>query len=655
MSGNAQSIRAGKAFVELFADNTKLAKGLKEAKKYVNDFGNSLKDVGTKMFAGGSAIVAPLVTAAHIYQSMGDAVGNAASRTGMTAEAFSALAFAANQADVEVEAFEGGIRKMQKTIGAAAMGSKSSAEGIQALGLSVADLKAMSPDKQFLAIADRIARIEDPAVRAAMAMGIFGRGGAALLPMMQDGALGINEMMAEAERLGLVISTQDAEAASKFEETLKKLWATLKKAAFDIGSAVVPVLQGLAGRIISVTANVSQWIKTHKELIREVLVGAAIVAGLGAAFIVVGVAIKFVAKAIGAVLGVLSFLKTVFGMIRAAVTFLLTPLGMVVGAIAGIIAIAYKLGAFDRAIQSVKASMAALADETRTTFGAIAQAVKGGNIMAAVKVLWSYVKMEWKAGTNWLMGIWDWFTFALRKAFSVAGYGIIETGKVVWNALQDGWDALVFVMCQAWNGFSTGIAVVWEEIKASAAKAWNYVRALWSDIDVGQANQAIEDEKNAAVAALENKSGQAYLDHEAENAARSQQRENELQMMIDEDNRAYADLQREQDARAKARADELAQATKEWKDAVAAAKAADKNAVPKAVKSAIPSSAQTQAAIAAIAKLDVRGTFNAFALASLNAANISTAEKTANATAETARNTRKLTEQIAEMDENSFT
>lgn len=652
MTANGNAIRAGRAFVELFADNTALVRGLRAAKKELTAFGKEVREIGSRMFAGGAAVVTPLLAAAKAYASAGTDAAQAARRTGMTVEAFSALAFAAGQSDVKAGRLESGLRRMQKTLAAAADGSKSAKENLADLGLRVEDLASLRPEQQFALVADRIARIEDPAQRTAAALGIFGRGGAELIPLVAGGAAGIAKLTAEASRLGLVMSTEDAEAAESFGKALKKLWAVLRQAVSDIGSAVAPVLQGLARWLTEVTVNVSRWIRTHQELIRQVLVGAAIVAGFGAALVVVGVAVKIVAGVIGALVTVISVLHAVFGAVAAAMSFLLTPLGLVLANLAVFTAIAAKLGAFDRAIQSVKASLAALADETRTTFGAIAAAVKGGDILAAVKVLWSYVKMEWKAGTNWLTGIWDGFTFALRKAFSAAGFAILETGKVVWNAIQDGWDALIFVMCQAWNGFSTSIAVVWEEIKASAAKAWNYVRALWSDIDVGQANQAIEDQKNAAVAALENRSGQAYLDHEAENAARRKRREDELQAMIQADEQDSADLQREQDRRARERADELAKATREWRDAVAAARAAGSAADRKPVKkTAIPTSSQVRAAVE---KLDVRGTFNSFALLGLSSANVALAERTADASEQTARNTDKIAREIEDLDGATF-
>ena len=56
----AGAIRAGRAFVELFADDSKLVRGLKRAQAKLKAFGESVRNMGLKLAGLGSAIVAPL-------------------------------------------------------------------------------------------------------------------------------------------------------------------------------------------------------------------------------------------------------------------------------------------------------------------------------------------------------------------------------------------------------------------------------------------------------------------------------------------------------------------------------------------------------------------------------------------------------------------
>lgn len=56
----AKGIRAGRAFVELFADDSRLVRGLKSAQAKLKAFGSGVGQMGTKMLAAGAAMAAPL-------------------------------------------------------------------------------------------------------------------------------------------------------------------------------------------------------------------------------------------------------------------------------------------------------------------------------------------------------------------------------------------------------------------------------------------------------------------------------------------------------------------------------------------------------------------------------------------------------------------
>ena len=63
----AQGIRAGRAFVELFADDTKLVRGLRLAEKRLKAFGNGVRRLGLKMAGLGTAVAAPMVASGKVF------------------------------------------------------------------------------------------------------------------------------------------------------------------------------------------------------------------------------------------------------------------------------------------------------------------------------------------------------------------------------------------------------------------------------------------------------------------------------------------------------------------------------------------------------------------------------------------------------------
>jgi len=140
---DSSAIRAGRAYVELFADGRKLYAGLKQASLKLKAFGASVKEVGSTLMMIGGAALAPLAAVAKLYGSMGDQLSHMSARTGIAVEVLSALGFAAQQSGIEIDDLDTGVRKMQKTIVDAATGSQSAIDALGRLGLTVKDLDGL--------------------------------------------------------------------------------------------------------------------------------------------------------------------------------------------------------------------------------------------------------------------------------------------------------------------------------------------------------------------------------------------------------------------------------------------------------------------------------------------------------------------------------
>jgi hypothetical protein len=95
-------VKAGSAYVELTTKNSKLMKGLADAKKRLRDFGSATRMAGLKMFGTGAAIGAPILAAAKMFASAGDQVQKMSLRTGVSTEALSTLGFAAEQSGADL-------------------------------------------------------------------------------------------------------------------------------------------------------------------------------------------------------------------------------------------------------------------------------------------------------------------------------------------------------------------------------------------------------------------------------------------------------------------------------------------------------------------------------------------------------------------------
>jgi len=91
MSVSSTAIRAGRAFVELFADDTKLVRGLRRAEARIRAFGDKLKNIGRRMMGLGLAAAAPLALSTRIFAGFDDQMRAVQAVIGATGKEFDML------------------------------------------------------------------------------------------------------------------------------------------------------------------------------------------------------------------------------------------------------------------------------------------------------------------------------------------------------------------------------------------------------------------------------------------------------------------------------------------------------------------------------------------------------------------------------------
>ena len=236
----------------------------------------------------GTMAIAPMLVASKLFASMGDSVAKMAKRTGFSVEALSGLTFAASQSGTSIESLEKGIKRMQMTIVDAGRGLSTAVDALAMLGMTYQDLAGMKPEAQFKKIADRLSSVTDATEKAAIANMLFGRAGTSMLPMIANGAKGLDEFHKQAAKLGLIISTEAAEGAEKFTDAMDVAGRVVKMTAFNIGSALVPSLMEATQWIVDTSKEVSAWVIANKEMVVSVFKWAAGIIALGATLWVFG-------------------------------------------------------------------------------------------------------------------------------------------------------------------------------------------------------------------------------------------------------------------------------------------------------------------------------------------------------------------------------
>jgi hypothetical protein len=202
-----------------------------------------------------------------------DALVKLSEKTGIAIEPLQQLKHLAEQSGVSLESMSGAITQMQIRI---AGGDKSAVGALRALGLSIEELRALSPERQFIEIAQEVGRIEDPMERARTAYDLFGRKGTEVLPVMladikaiSDEAPVMSQRTVESldsigdamDRFMLTTKSVASETLVLFVDGLKVLGATAKSVAtLDITPLLTTLHDAEAETLPNVTDSFSRMI-----------------------------------------------------------------------------------------------------------------------------------------------------------------------------------------------------------------------------------------------------------------------------------------------------------------------------------------------------------------------------------------------------------
>lgn len=330
----------------------KIGTAAKKATVELKDVTDGLEKAAGRALKLTLAVGGAAVGAVVSYAKIGDAIDKMSKRTGLAAESVSALRVAAESSGTSIESVEMAFKTMQKTIvGLNDSGSKAG-EIFKSLGGSVEQLKLLSPERQFEAIGNAIAKIPDPAERTARAMEVFGKSGADLIPMFEDGRFSMDEFTEAAKRMGVSFDEEAAEKAAKLEDDLTELKTTMTGLAITAGKALAPAVTDLVTKMAGAVSAVTQWSDKNPALISGVVKSG----------IEIGVMVAVTAK-LAAVVGTLTTATAGFTVAAAAALLPVVALTAALAALAvGAVAATMAWNEWQKAKAQPKATDAEMID-----------------------------------------------------------------------------------------------------------------------------------------------------------------------------------------------------------------------------------------------------------------------------------------------------
>lgn len=179
-----------------------------------------------------------------------------ASRLGLTYAELSGLTLAGSMVGVSMDQIGGAMTRAQVAFSNAANGSKPAIAAFERIGLSVAELNGLSAEEQFEAIAQAISELPTEAERAAAAVRIFGRAGAQLLPLFNEGAAGIQAARAEADRFGLSLTNAQAGNVDAMGDSFDRAKAAIQGVINQVVAYLAPAVTSVTTAFSDLIGNV---------------------------------------------------------------------------------------------------------------------------------------------------------------------------------------------------------------------------------------------------------------------------------------------------------------------------------------------------------------------------------------------------------------
>lgn len=262
--------------------DTDMARSAKKAEKSAKDIEKAFTQMGAKIGKAIALVGGPTGLALMIKNSIEAAaeLDDLSQKTGIAVESLSRLQYAAGREGVEE--LGASLAKLAKTIA-------TDAELFDALGVSVKNSNGTlrTTEEVLLDLADLFSKSADGTRKAAIAQELFGKSGAALIPLLNQGKAGIKELTDEADRLGVTISGTTAAAADDLGNSLYSLKGAVKGAVNELTSGLLPSLNRIAEAMVNGTGTTSGFEKAGRAL--GVIFETITVVGANVAYVFEGI------------------------------------------------------------------------------------------------------------------------------------------------------------------------------------------------------------------------------------------------------------------------------------------------------------------------------------------------------------------------------
>jgi lambda family phage tail tape measure protein len=200
--------------------------------------------------------IGAIVNMAKEAMDAADNLRDMSQKTGIAVETLNGLGFAAGQAGGSLESVAEAAGKVNKSVVEAAGGNKDTSEAFNVLGISVRDAtgRLKTADVVMAEVADRFKKYADGPEKSAIALRIFGKAGADMIPLLNDGGDAMRENTEYAKKYS-GMTTELSNGSDNFNDSMGKLTVQQKNFANVMTTAALPVVQTVVDELLKAAEN----------------------------------------------------------------------------------------------------------------------------------------------------------------------------------------------------------------------------------------------------------------------------------------------------------------------------------------------------------------------------------------------------------------
>jgi len=303
--------------VKRLENTSKTASGvLKGLAGSAGGLGQSLGMLAPALSVGG------LVGLATNAINAGDAMNDLSQKTGVSVEALARFKKAASVSGTDIDGVAKALLKLSKGMyDAATTGKGPASEALKELGISATDAagKLKTSDAVMLEVANRFKTMPDGVEKTALAIKLFGKAGADMIPMLNMGGDAIDKMSSK-------MTKAFAEKADAYNDKLEMLKGKIGGIGTSIAIALLPALDALANVLTTVLDAIT---KLPEPL--QAIIGGFTLLAIG--LVALAPVITVISGAFSALAGI-GLAATIAGWLGALVP-VLTALGTFAAAVVG--------------------------------------------------------------------------------------------------------------------------------------------------------------------------------------------------------------------------------------------------------------------------------------------------------------------------------